>query len=103
MIARLATLILEFIYTHSDLSPDIKDIYQYGIEITLSSVMNIVLVIGFSLILGDITAGILFLLIFIFVRSFTGGYHAPTYFRCNALMLLTFLTTFFCLYNTISV
>lgn len=91
MITKLSSIILKYIYAHSDLSSDIKDIYQYGIEITLSSILNVVLVMGASLLLNDLIAGVLFLTIFIFVRSFTGGFHASTYFKCNFFMLLTFL------------
>ena len=91
MIVKLSSILIKYIYGHSDLSSDIKDIYQYGIEITLSSILNVVLVMGASLLLNDLIAGVLFLTIFIFVRSFAGGFHASTYFKCNFFMLLTFL------------
>lgn len=92
MIIRLSQIILKFIYKHLELSIEMKDIYQYGIEITLSSALNLILVIGFSILIQDIPAGVIFMLLFIFMRSFTGGYHASTYFKCNSIMLLTFLT-----------
>ena len=88
MINWLSSLILDFIYGNSDLSSEIKDIYKYGIEITLSSVLNIVLVFGASIIIGDIIAGVMFLLIFVLLSSFTGGYHASTYLRCNSIKKL---------------
>lgn len=92
MIIRLSQVILEFIYKNLELSIEMKDIYQYGIEITLSSALNIILVISFSIIIQDVLSGVIFILLFIFMRSFTGGYHASTYFKCNSIMLLTFLT-----------
>lgn len=92
MIIRLSQVILKFLYKHLELSTEMKDIYQYGIEVTLSSALNIILVIGFSILIRDVLAGVIFLLLFIFMRSFTGGYHASTYFMCNSIMLLTFLT-----------
>ncbi len=94
MIVRLSQVILNFIYRHSELSREMNDIYQYGIEITLSSALNIMLVIGFSVLITDIPSGVIFLLLFVSMRSFTGGYHASTYFRCNSIMLLTFLTVY---------
>ncbi|MBP3855212.1 MAG: accessory gene regulator B family protein [Ruminiclostridium sp.] len=95
MISRLASTILNYIITHIDISSELKDIYQYGIEITISSSLNIILVLAMSLIIQDGISGLIFLSVFVFVRSFTGGYHASTYFMCNALMLLTFLLCYF--------
>ena len=36
-------------------------------------------------------SGATFLLVFILVRQYTGGYHADTYVRCNAAFVLTYL------------
>lgn len=94
MIVRLSQVILNFIYKHSELPCEMNDIYQYGIEITLSSALNIMLVIGCSVLIRDVPTGVIFLLLFVSMRSFTGGYHASTYFRCNSIMLLTFLTVY---------
>lgn len=64
---------------------------KYGIEITLSSILNIVLIFVCSLICGTIVEGLIFLCVFIPIRQFTGGYHASTYFKCNLTFLLGFL------------
>lgn len=101
MICQISEKILKFTSEHLDISPEMKDIYQYGIEITISSMLNVTLVLLCSLVLGNILAGLLYLFIFIFLRSFTGGYHATTYFRCNLTIVLTFIITFFA-YNIIS-
>ena len=37
---------------------------------------------------------VIFLLVFISVRTFTGGYHADSYFRCNLLMCTSFIIVF---------
>ena len=101
MICQISEKILKFTSEHLDISPEMKDIYQYGIEITISSMLNVTLVLLCSLVLGNILAGLLYLFIFIFLRSFTGGYHATTYFRCDLTIVLTFIITFFA-YNIIS-
>lgn len=101
MICQISEKILKFTSKHIEISSEMKDVYQYGIEITLSSMLNMTLVLLCSLILGNILAGILYLFIFIFLRSFSGGYHASTYFRCNLTIVLTFIITFFA-YNIIS-
>lgn len=100
MIKRVSSQILSFIYKYSDLSLEIKDIYQYGCEITLSSMLNIILILLCSILLGDIMTGLVYLFIFIFLRSFTGGYHATTYFRCNLTFVVTFIFAY-ALYKSI--
>lgn len=73
---------------------EMLDVYKYGIEIALSSVLNFVLIIISSLILRDLSAGLIFMAVFIFLRSYTGGYHAETYLKCNIAFVCTFFLTF---------
>lgn len=94
MICRISSKILTFISKYITITPEMKDVYQYGIEITISSILNATLVLLCSLLLSDIFAGLTYLFIFVFLRSFTGGYHATTYFRCNLTIVITFLITF---------
>lgn len=94
MICRISSKILTFISKYITITPEMKDVYQYGIEITISSILNATLVLLCSLFLGNIFAGLTYLFIFVFLRSFTGGYHATTYFRCNLTIVITFLITF---------
>ena len=59
-----------------------KEVYVYGIEIIASTLMNLLSIILLSLIVGDVKAGVIFLLFFIPLRLFAGGYHADTYGKC---------------------
>lgn len=68
-----------------------KNIYKYGIEVTLSSVLGIFIIILLSAILGRIQDGILFLVCFIPIRVYAGGFHMNTYFTCNATFISVFL------------
>lgn len=94
MICWVSSYVLRFLLNNLDISPEMKEAYQYGIEITISSILNIVLILVCSVIVGNIWAGIIYVFVFIFLRSFTGGYHATTYFRCNATFVITFIVTF---------
>ena len=64
--------------------------YKYGIEVILSSLLNaaVVLIIGFAT--NYLIESIVFLITFVFVRQFTGGYHADTYFKCNLYLCVLF-------------
>lgn len=88
-------IILNFIYKNCNLPTDMKEVYQYGIEITISSILNISLIIIISLLLGDIVSGIIFLMFFIPLRTYCGGYHATSYLRCNIVFSITYAMVFF--------
>lgn len=74
---------------------EMLDVYKYGIEITLSSLINLVMIIVCSLLLKNLAAGFIFMFCFIFLRSYTGGYHAEAYWRCNVAFVFTFILTYF--------
>ena len=95
MIERIALKITNFIFKNTELDSELYEVYKYGIEITISSLLNIVLIIAASIAVSDVISGVVFLAVFIPLRSFVGGYHAKTYFMCNALFLLTYLMIYY--------
>lgn len=64
---------------------------RYGIEITLSSLLNLFWVLLISLVLKCFLEGIVFLTVFVTVRQFTGGFHANSYFKCNLTLVICYL------------
>lgn len=91
----LVNKILKFITEQNVIDDDIdvQNFYRYGIEISISSMLNIILVLALGILIHHFLESVVFLTLFIIIRSFTGGYHADTYFRCNLLMCVTFLLT----------
>ncbi len=65
--------------------------YRYGIEVALSSLLNLAIIIIIGIISMHIIESLIFLIVFIFVRQVTGGYHADTYFKCNLYLCLSFI------------
>lgn len=100
MIKHLANMLTNFICAHINMPPEMVDVYRYGFEITISSIVNIILVLCCGIIMGDILASVVYLFVFIFLRLFTGGYHATSYLRCNIVMVVSFLLTY-TLYRTL--
>ncbi len=94
MVHLLSDNLTKFICKNIKIEDDMIEVYRYGIEITISSALNIILIILTSLILSDIECGIIFLIEFILLRSFTGGYHANSYFMCNLIFTLTFISVY---------
>lgn len=100
MIKRLADTLAKFICAHINMPPKVVDVYRYGFEIAISSILNITLVLCCGIIVGDILAAVVYLFVFFLLRIFTGGYHAANYLRCNIVMVVSFLLTY-ALYRTL--
>lgn len=92
---KISQKILDFICRNMTVDEEMAEIYKYGIEVSVSSLINLMLIIFSGLLLGDLPAGLIFMTLFIFLRSYTGGYHAETYLRCNIVFVCTFLAVLF--------
>lgn len=95
MINRISNKITDFLCKNLNIESDMVDVYKYGIEITMSSFLNIFWIVVIGMLLSDIISALIFLSVFVFLRSFTGGYHADTYFKCNLVFVLTFLIVYY--------
>lgn len=58
------------------------EVYAYGFELMISTILNIVLVIIISFLFSAPLAWLFFLLAFIPSRTTAGGYHAKTHLKC---------------------
>lgn len=59
-----------------------RDIYSYGMEIFLSSMFGVLLAIGIGIVFHETIRVSLFLISFISIRSYAGGYHAESHWKC---------------------
>jgi accessory gene regulator B len=69
------------------------DVYSYGLEIVLCSLIKIILILGSAYLLGILNITLFYLMSFILLRHFGGGVHLSTYKRCLAVGLIS---TIFC-------
>ncbi len=97
MINRLSNKIVSYLIKHRAIESIAEDIeyYKYGIEITISSCLNIILILFLGIIFQIFAYSVIFLIVFISVRHFTGGYHADTYFKCNLSLCIVFCLVVF--------
>lgn len=91
MITKFSKWMTTFLIHERSISEQDAEIYQYGVEITISSILNIILIMLVSILTKNIVSGIFFLGAFVSLRQFSGGYHATTYFRCNVVFLFTYI------------
>ncbi len=73
------------------ITKDDREIYEYGFELLIASLIGYALVLITSFLLGMFWQGVLFLAEFVVIRNYTGGYHADSHLKCNALLIATVL------------
>lgn len=91
MLHSLSRNIAVFLFDDNDKFP--LEVYIYGIEICLSSLIGIIAILIISFMIGRFFEGILYIIMLFIIRSCTGGYHAQTYFKCNLIYIFSYLCT----------
>lgn len=64
-----------------------RDIYTYGFQIIISSMVGILMVGAIGLISNRFIESVLFLMVFISTREYSGGYHAKSFLSCSVLFI----------------
>lgn len=90
MLNKVATKLTKTMLAYKIIAEDMFDIYVYGFELLLSFLFNTTIIIIAGILLGRILQTLLFLLIFVLLRSFTGGYHANTYGVCTTVTFMVY-------------
>ena len=89
-----ATKMAEYIMERANISKQRKAVFIYGCELTLSTIVSVLSIIILSIFLNAIYSSFVFLLVFIGIRLFAGGYHAKTYSHCFLLTNFVYLLSF---------
>lgn len=66
------------------------EIISYGWKLLTSSIVGTILVLLLALLLGRVDEAIIFLMSFVLLRRYTGGYHCSTCMRCNLLLIISY-------------
>ena len=83
MIAELSSQIVATLLNNKIITYKQKDIYQYGFEILISSVITFLIVLVCGCVFNCIIPSFIFFVLFVILRSVCGGYHASNYLSCN--------------------
>lgn len=94
MIEKISKKMLSFVALYVPMDENTAEVYQYGIEISISTVLNILITMMLAFAIVEPLSGIIFLTCMVLVRSYSGGYHAKNYFKCNCTMVVMFFITF---------
>lgn len=82
MFYKVSIYITNILEQQNKFSAEDKEIYRYGVQQAFNIALNVLTTIIIAALCGMIFPGILFLLCYIPLRSFCGGYHAKTHLRC---------------------
>ena len=69
------------------------DVYIYGLKLIISSLLGVSIILFSGIILERFMDSIIFLICFMLLRQYSGGYHANSYFKCNLYFISIFLMT----------
>lgn len=89
MIHTISERIADFLFDNNDTYP--IDVYVYGIELTVSSIIGTTVLLTAGLIFNCLIESIIYLISLSAIRMFSGGYHAKTYLRCNMVLIVTYI------------
>ena len=89
MLHALSEKIAVFLFDNNDKYP--IDVYVYGIELTLSSLVGMFVVLLMGLISGFLIESIIFMISLSIIRIYSGGYHARSYLKCNLVLVISYI------------
>lgn len=97
VIAELADMAASLFSRKGWIEAEEQEIYQYGCEVILSCLLNVLIVIVCGLVCRELPYALLFYAVFLILRRYCGGYHAKTYLKCSAAFTATTLLSMFLL------
>ena len=77
---------------HGIINSESIEVYVYGLELVFSFFFSSVVILLIGILLSKVWETIVFLTIFVLLRSFTGGYHAKTFTRCAIVTFTTYIS-----------
>lgn len=90
MIRRMSEKITDCLLDRNILPQEEKEVYEYGFELLISSLIGFIIVFVSGLIFGLLSESMLFYIIFVSVRPFCGGYHADTHMKCKMTFIVVY-------------
>lgn len=77
---------------HGIINPESIEVYVYGFELVFSFAFSTAIILLIGILLSRLLETVVFLTIFVLLRSFTGGYHAKTFIKCAVVTFSTYLS-----------
>lgn len=88
MVGKVSRKVTDRLLSRNAIKDEDYEIYQYGLEQLFTSILNMLTLLVIGSIMGMIWQGIIFVLSFMLLRKYAGGYHASTPLGCYLLTTL---------------
>ncbi|MCF6466095.1 accessory gene regulator ArgB-like protein [Clostridium sp. Cult2] len=103
MLHKLAGDISFHLITNKIIDIKDRDIYIYGLELLISTLFTSLSILILGFFVGELTSAIVYLSVYFFLKSYTGGYHAKHYYECYIYSILVFIVLIIIKNATLSV
>lgn len=90
MINKLASIATTFYIQSKIVDEQEREVYQYGLELLISTFINIALIAALSIPFGHAAESLFFFFAFALLRTAAGGYHAKTHGSCIATFTIVY-------------
>ena len=87
MLNRIATSLSKRLISDGVISENDLDIYVYGFELFFSFLFSLTMILITGCIVNKLFETLAFLIVFILLRSYSGGYHSDTYLKCTVITM----------------
>lgn len=91
MIKRIANALLNFLAKHGNIVPEHREVYLYGLDLLLYTLLSTIGLIGLGFLCGKPLESILIILLYYVNQTLGGGFHASTHLKCFITMVLGLL------------
>ena len=88
MVGKVSRKVTDRLLSRNAIKDEDYEIHQYGLEQLFTSILNMLTLFVIGSIMGMIWQGIIFVLSFMLLRKYAGGYHASTPLGCYLLTTL---------------
>ena len=95
MIKLLSKGVTHFLLSKGKIEKSEIDLYNHGSEIIISTIIGFLMVFLTGVLLSSIDSAMIFYVLFVVIRSYTGGYHADTHLKCKLTLLFCCVTVVF--------
>lgn len=103
MIKSLSNKITSFLVCNNSIDNEDSEICSYGLEVLISSLINLVIVLFIGFILAKFIQTVVFVACYCSIRQFSGGYHASSHWKCIFTFLCMYIVTVFIVGNMDSI
>lgn len=91
MVHKLAGKITDWLIKNGTISQQNKENYVYGLEVSIEKLITYSFLLLLAIVLKIFIPSVLFILFFVVLRGYAGGFHASTYWGCFISTIVLYL------------